>query len=44
MTRFNNLGHITLSLKMRPSKKLALIMQNLVGIAKNTCPFFLFPR
>ena len=44
MTRFNNLEHIMLSLKVRPSKKLALILQNLVGIAKNMCPLFLFHR
>lgn len=33
-----------LSLKVRLSKKLALILQNIVGIAKNMCSFFLFHR
>ena len=42
MTRFNNLGHIMLSLRVRPSKNPALILQHLVGIAKNMCPLFLF--
>lgn len=44
MTRFNNQEHIMLSLKVRPSKKLALILQNIVGIAKNMGSFFLFHR
>lgn len=33
-----------LSLEVRPEKNLAMILQNLVSIAKYTCPFSLLHR